>query len=289
VALRAKKPEAVKKRLKLFLYGKAGVGKTTAAIQLPSPYIIDTERGTEQEGYVKLINASKGAVLQTQSADDLIQELKSLLSEPHDFRTVVIDPITNIEDNIIAASSAKYESDKKEGGDMRVWRDRDRTNRRISSLILALDMNVVVTAHGKIQYGENFAKLGTTYEGWKKWDYLFDLVLELTKEGKKRFGTVVKSRLEAFPDGDRFEWSYEELAKRYGNDILERKAEVTHLATTEQVAEINRLLGVVKVDEDWAEKVFQKAGAECWADMPSEKIGKCIDSLSKKLNGGKEE
>lgn len=288
MALKAKKPEAVAKRLKLFLYGKAGVGKTTAAVQLPSPYIIDTERGTEQSGYVKLINESKGAVLQTQSADDLIEELKSLLTEAHDFRTLVIDPITNIEDNIVSNASAKYESDKKEGGDMRVWRERDKILRRMYSLILSLDMNVVVTAHGKIQYGDNFVKLGTTFEGWKKHDYIFDLVLELTKEGKKRFGTVIKSRLEAFPDGDKFEWSYAELSKRVGSDIFERKATAVILASAEQVAEINRLLAIVKTDEDWSAKIFTKAGVECWQDLPADKIAKCIDSLNKRLTNGKD-
>ena len=34
--LRARKPEAVTKRLKLFMFGPAGVGKTTAAIQFPN-------------------------------------------------------------------------------------------------------------------------------------------------------------------------------------------------------------------------------------------------------------
>jgi GTPase SAR1 family protein len=42
MALRAKKPEAVEKRLKALFYGSAGVGKTTAAIQFPRPYLIDT-------------------------------------------------------------------------------------------------------------------------------------------------------------------------------------------------------------------------------------------------------
>ena len=41
--LRARKPEAVVKRLKMFMFGPAGVGKTTAAIQFPKSYIIDGE------------------------------------------------------------------------------------------------------------------------------------------------------------------------------------------------------------------------------------------------------
>src|ERR1051325_7503693 len=92
--LRAKKPEAVNKRLKLFMFGPAGVGKTTAAIQFPNSYIIDCERGTEN--YDKLVTASNSVVYQTTDVHDVMQEVKALLTEKHGFRTLVIDPITPI-------------------------------------------------------------------------------------------------------------------------------------------------------------------------------------------------
>src|SRR3712207_8369870 len=47
------------------------------------------------------------------------------------------------------------------------------------SLIMSLDMNVVVTAHAKTEYGQNLAKLGYTFDGWRQLDYWFDLVVEL--------------------------------------------------------------------------------------------------------------
>lgn len=47
MALRGVKPTAIQKRLKALFYGAAGVGKTTAAISFPSPYLIDTEKGAE--------------------------------------------------------------------------------------------------------------------------------------------------------------------------------------------------------------------------------------------------
>src|SRR6476659_1734832 len=90
--LRARKPEAVTKRLKLFMFGPAGVGKTTAAIQFPNSYVIDCERGTEN--YDKLITASGSAVYQTNDMNEVLQEVKSLLTEKHEYRTLVIDPIT---------------------------------------------------------------------------------------------------------------------------------------------------------------------------------------------------
>ena len=58
MALKGKKPQPKDRRLKLFMYGEAGVGKTTAACQLPKPYIIDTERGTDN--YADLIDGVGG-------------------------------------------------------------------------------------------------------------------------------------------------------------------------------------------------------------------------------------
>src|SRR5687767_14564562 len=77
MALRARKPEAVNKRLKLFMFGPAGVGKTTAAIQFPNSYIIDCERGTEN--YDKLVAASNSVVYQTTDIHEVIAEVKALL------------------------------------------------------------------------------------------------------------------------------------------------------------------------------------------------------------------
>src|SRR3954451_11648271 len=94
VMLRARKPEAVTKRLKLFMFGPAGVGKTTAAIQFPNSYIIDAERGAEN--YDRLINESGSVVFQTNDMHDVIAEVKSLLTVKHDYRTLVIDPITTL-------------------------------------------------------------------------------------------------------------------------------------------------------------------------------------------------
>src|SRR5207248_639394 len=138
--LRARKPQAVTKRLKLFMFGPAGVGKTTAAIQFPNSYIVDCERGAEN--------------------------------------------------------------------------------------------------YAKTEYGENLRKLGYTFDGWRQLDYWFDLVVELTKKGKKRMGKVVKTRIETFPDDDVFEWSYEAIKSRYDAATLEREANVMQLASPQQIAEI---------------------------------------------------
>ena len=83
MALRGVKPETIQKRLKALFYGSAGVGKTTAAINFPKPYLIDTEKGATNDQYVNILKNNGGVVFQTSDFDELIKEVKSLLTEKH--------------------------------------------------------------------------------------------------------------------------------------------------------------------------------------------------------------
>jgi len=276
--LRARKPEAVTKRLKLFMFGPAGVGKTTAAIQFPNSYIIDCERGTEN--YDKLITGSGSVVYQTVDIHEVMQEVKALLTVKHDYRTLVIDPITPIYNDLLEKCEAQV------GADFgRHYGAANKTMKRLANLIMALDMNVVITAHAKTEYGQNFSKLGYTFDGWRQLDYWFDLVIELGKKGKKRMAKVVKTRLEQFPDDDVFEWSYDSIKQRYGAEMLEKPAEAVQLARPEQVREVKDLLSIVRLPEGTTDKWFAKAGVDTWEDMPADVLAKCIEYVKNRLPG----
>jgi len=274
--LRAKKPEAVIKRLKLFMFGPAGVGKTTAAIQFPNSYIIDCEKGAEN--YDKLITASGSAVFQTTDIQEVISEVKSLLTEKHDYRTLVIDPITTIYNDLLDKCETQVGSDFG-----RHYGAANKTMKRLANLIMSLDMNVVITAHAKPEYGQNLAKIGYTFDGWKQLDYWFDLVVELGKKGKKRFAKVVKTRVESFPDEDVFEWSYDAIKARYDVNVLEKEAAQVKLAAPEQVREIKDLLSLVRLPEGTVDKWFAKAGVDLWEDMPADVVQKCIEYVKGRL------
>jgi hypothetical protein len=276
MALRAKKPDPVNKRLKLFMYGPAGVGKTTAAIQFPNSYIIDTERGTDN--YDRLINESGSAVFQSNDINEVIAEVKSLLTVQHDYRTLVIDPITTIYNDLLEKSELKVGSDFG-----RHYGAANKEMKRLANLIMALDMNVVVTSHAKKEYGDNLKVLGVTFDGWRQLDYWFDLVVELGKRGKKRMGKVVKTRIDSFPDEDVFEWNYETIRQRWDVETLERASQAIVLASRDQVDEIKQLLGVVKLDDGQVEKWFAKAGVDQWEDMPADIVAKCIEYVQGRL------
>lgn len=293
MALRAKKPTAVEKRLKALFYGQAGVGKTTAAIQFPKPYLIDTERGAENDQYVKLLEKAGGAIYQTTDFDDLLAEVKSLLTEKHDYKTLIIDPLTTVYADLCekwAIKLAKQSKDPNSDG-TEFSRHRDKADTQIKhllKLLLRLDMNVIITSHAKVKWeksGGDFKEAGNTFDCYKKLDYLFDVVFEIQKRGNERIGLVKKSRIETFPDGETFPFGYDEIANRYGREILERDAVAEELAKPEQVNELKRLIDLLKIPEEVTDKWLDKANAENFEEMTMDTVQKCIESLQKKING----
>lgn len=276
MALRATKPKEQNPRLKFLLFGPAGVGKTTAALQMPKPYIIDCENGTSH--YADLIEKAEGAVFTTQSIDDVVAEVRALMTEPHEFRTLVIDPFTPLYDTKLDEGEGKVGSDFG-----RHYGYANKTCKRLFNMLAMLDMNVVVTCHQKNEYGDGMKVIGRTFDGWKKLDYLFDLVLELEKSGKKRNAVVRKTRLAEFPDQEAFEWSFDSLAERWGADRLQAKAGIITLATPEQVARIKKLIADFQLPQEMTQKWLDKAKAEDFDDMPADAIQACIDHLAKKI------
>ncbi len=280
MALKAKKPSIAECRLKALFYGCAGVGKTYAAIQFPKPYIIDTEGSTNKPQYVRLIEKSDGAVLMTTDFDEMINEVRELLTTKHDYKTLIIDSLT------LAYNDLLEKAEKKVGTEFgRHYGEANKRMKQLLNLLFRLDMNVIITSHSKNEYGQNLAVLGQTFDCYKKLDYLFDLVFEIQKRGKHRVGLVKKSRFETFQDSDSFPFSYEEIAIRYGRDVIERDAVAQELATTEQVKEMMRLIELLKVPEEIYQKWLDKASSESWEDMQTESIQKCIDHLKSKIQG----
>lgn len=280
MALRGSKPKDRKPRLKAMMFSPAGVGKTTAAIQMPRPYIIDAERGTEHYGPV--IEKSGGVVFQTADFDEAVKEIRSLGSEKHNYLTVVIDPFTVLYDNKVDEGAGKVGT---EWG--RHYGYAATFCKRLFALLTQLDMNVIVTCHAKGEFVDG-KQVGEKYDGWKKLDYLFDLVFELEKNPVgKRIATVRKTRLAEFPDGDRFEWSYDNLAAKYGKERLEADVEAIAFATAEQIAALKHLLETVRVEEDWMEKCLKKAGVAAAEDLTSDQAGKMVVSLEERLTKAK--
>ena len=225
----------------------------------------------------KMIEKNNGAVFQTTDFDELINEVTSLLTEKHPFKTLVIDPLTTLYNDLLDKSALKVGT---EFG--RHYGDANKRMKHLLTLLTRLDMNVIITSHAKNEYGENLKVLGTTFDCYKKLDYLFDLVFEIQKRGKERVGIVKKSRIEGFPDGDVFPFGYDEISKRYGREILEKDSVAEVLASEEQVIELKHLIDLLKVPEETYAKWLTKASAECFEEMSADNIQKSIEFLQQK-------
>lgn len=297
MALRGVKPEAKEKRLKLFLYGPAGVGKTTAVIQFPNAYVIDTEKGSDF--YSKTLSKSGSVVFQSNNPDEIKEEIKELLTTKHPYKTLIIDPVTNLYNAVQEKWTRVFEKHTRENGKteqaeiqdfgMRYWGRVKSEFKSIQRMLMALDMNVLITSHQKDQYGAGMTKVGVTYDSIKGEDYLYDLVFRLSVQNGKRMAITEKERAEVgcnkFPDS--FEWSYDNFLKFYGKEVIERESTPIRMATEEQVSKINGLIEIVKVDADQINGWFQKAGVDDWSEMQEEQIQKAIDFLEKKLKAVK--
>lgn len=292
MALKAVKPKQIEKRLKLFMFGEAKVGKTTAAMQFPNSYYIDTERGAENDQYVAALTEAHSQVYATTDLEDIINEVGALLTAKHSFRTLVIDPLTipynDACDKAARELAAKSRDSGSDGTEFGRHKARaDRLMKRLLGKLLLLDMNVIITAHQKtkwVKVGEGFQEAGATFDCYPKLDYLFDLVLNIQRRGAQRIGRVCGSRIAAFPDGDEFEWSYGAIADRYGRGLVEREAAPVALARPERAARLTHLVETVKLDENIVEKWLDKADAESFAEMPADVIDKCIAYVEAKLN-----
>lgn len=280
---KAKKPTAIKKRLKMFVFGPAGVGKTTAAIQFPKPVLVDTEAGAENDQYVKKLNAVGGIYLGPREGatnfETLMELVRDLLSKPHDYRTLVIDPLTVVYNNMLDEQAAITGTDY--GKHKAIP---DRKIKALMVLLTRLDLNVVITSHQKAKWvkgrdsqgRETLAQEGDTFDCMSKLDYMFDLALKIEKRGKDRFAQVIKTRVEEFPEDTVLPFSYAEFAKRYGMERMEAAAVPVALATKEQAEEAAALAVKAGIAADTIEKWMAVAQANDWDDMPADTIAKCI-------------
>jgi len=275
------------------VFSSPGLGKTTAAINWPKAVIIDMEHGTDN--YHDTIIKNGSVVLHTTNPDEVKDEIKTLLTEKHDYRTIVIDPVTILYQAIQEKWTrifSKYADTEKatelQDFGFRYWAKVKSDYKSIMRMLLACDMNVILTAHQKDLYGEGMKKVGFGSDSMKGDEHIFDYVFQLTMDGKgRRTAITKKERAEVgkakFPA--EFEWSYANFKVYYGAESLERESTPVPLATADQVAEIKRLLGIVKVDEAWETDVLTKADVDGWEELTADKIAKCIEFLNKKLGG----
>lgn len=295
--LKFTKPEPVQERFKGLFFGDWGCGKSTAAMQTPKAAYVDMERGTDK--YYRTLNAVGSKRLRTTSFEELLEQVTALSREPHEFINLVVDPITVAYQDLrdywtqIFDKHAKTEKEEemKDYG-MRYWAKVKFDIGRLRRALLNLDMNIIVIAHEKDLY-ENNKVVGKTFDAdANKEGFLFDNIFHVKRQDGKLIAYTKKQRTD-LPAGikplpDSFEWTYAELSKIIGPEILDRAPTTTPMATQEQIEEILKLMVVFgKIEPDFEDKVFAKHKIKTWDDIQEVPAVQVISYIKKQMGGQK--
>lgn len=133
------------------IFGEAGLGKTTLAAMMPKPVFIRTEDGTMSlQG-----NEDVSLFPLATSSQDVLDQIEALATQEHDFKTVVLDSITQLATMIeaeIVAADPKAKSINQAGGGYGAGHnsaaDRHRIVREwLGALAYEKGMNVVFIGH----------------------------------------------------------------------------------------------------------------------------------------------
>lgn len=291
--LGAVEPDSIApKRPKTLIFGPPGAGKTWASLDFPKVYYFDHEGGADLDHYRAKLKAAGGAYFGPDQGsldfETVIGQVQALSTERHPYKTMVFDSITKLFNTTITDEAERL-GDKDAFGASK--KPAVRQMARLVRWVNRADMNAIFICHQKDQWGKddkgNQSVIGETFDGWEKLAYELHLVLRISKIGQDkgafRYAHIGKSRLTGFPEGARFDWSYEEFAARYGKDVIEKDVDLVVVASAEQVVEVKRLLAIVKLDDGMVEKWFKAAAVESWEEMDADKIEKVINGLRTKL------
>jgi hypothetical protein len=260
-----------------------------AVLDMDAPYYLDTEGGADLAHYQERLKRSGGAYLGpkdgTLDFGFVIEQMQALATEKHQYKTLIIDSVTKLYQTAIASEQERL-GDKDAFGASK--KPAVAGMRRLVNWAMKLDMNIWFVAHDAAEWGVDpksgqRTEIGRVADVWDKLIYELHLTLQAVKQGPLRFAIVKKSRLTGFPDLERFPLEYGEFASRYGKDYIESDSKQIVMATIDQVAEITRLLSVVKVTESEIEKLWTKAGAESWQELSQDQASSTIAWLKKKI------
>lgn len=275
---------------KVLIFGKPGVGKTWTALDFPNVYFIDTEGGADLPHYTDKLSTSGGVYLGLDQGSanfsDVIEQIKALATEEHTYKTVVIDSVTKIFNNEVAREAERLLAEGKKNEFSIDKKPALALLKQLISWIQRLDMNVIMIAHEKSQWGLNDKKerveTGVTFDFHDKVEYELHLCLNIAKQGASRKARVTKTRLTGFPDAAIFDWSYDNFAERYGREVLERSGKTLVLATADQLEKLKSYLEVVKLAEGQTDKWLAHYSITSFEEMDSSSLEKILTHLRDK-------
>lgn len=273
------------RRLKLLLWGDSGSGKTTTALQFPSPAIIDLEGGAEHYGRDFPFD-----VLKATTADEIAAAVDWLLTHDHDYRTLAIDPISLYWDALQKKWSDIFLRRNKSSKGHRLeyyamqakdWMTIKAEHKELVRKLIQLDMNVIVTARQKTLYADQgfMRAVGETFDGEKSLPYLVDTILRLYRDDNGRFmAENLKDRTNKLPQGQ-FEISYKILEEHLGEESLGRKSVPIQMVTPDQLNSLRHFIDAFGMETETVRTRLQDYGADRLEALTQQNAQKIIDKF----------
>lgn len=272
-------------RLKLFIWGDSGVGKTTLALRFPHPAVIDLEGGTEHYG-----ESFDFDVFPATTADEVSSAVQWLLDHEHDYRTLVLDPISIYWEalqrqwsEIFLRRNPASKGHKVEYYDLqpRDWQVIKSELKDLVRRLHALDMNVVLTAREKPRYAESgfMQRLGETFDAERSLPYMFDTVVRIVVDEKgRRIAHTLKDRTNKLPK-DPWALDYAVFEECFGRDTLGRRAVKAERIRPDQLARLKELLDALGTSAEQIRKRLPEYGASHLDELTAASADQIISKL----------
>lgn len=185
--------------MRLMVIGTEGVGKSTFAAQAPKPIFLTPEMGLE------FLSPQPAAFPQPKTWQDILDAVQSLIREPHDFETLVIDTIDWVEQLVYDVIQGRTGMDAEKMDAYGRWvkvamEDWRSLARGLEVLQEKRGMHVVILAHAGVETfknpaGEDYQRFSPKLAGksmggpcslWKEWCHaVLFATYELSFSGKK--------------------------------------------------------------------------------------------------------
>lgn len=259
--------------------GDSGAGKSFFVSTIPNAFIFDTDLGgglRYADPWIAKIGSRRLEAATWSEVHDTIREEILAGTLP---LNVAIDHVTILHQNSVLDYNPTGEADFGRAAARATadWR-------KVRELVRRADCNLYAVSHTTPKYDQG-EQVGTKADGAKNIEADFSVVLRLVhEEGGVHPSKAKVIKWRRHPEDPRgappklFTFTIEEYAGIVGAGFG-RERKPVDIATAEQVAEIERLLSVVRTPEGWTEKALKKAGAETWAEITKEQAEKMTAHL----------